>query len=995
MGKSPVRPGLHTLLSLTVLASLAGAQAVTTSSVGNGSKSVPANRTEPLVGPYGVLTDTRTEVANLNPEVFTGLVTDADGVLWALNPYASTVVSYSAVTPAPDLVVETGLHPVSVGIWDPGDLGQRKLLVVCTGTHALFVHDPADGRIEQVIRLDSEPGDMVIDQDNSRAFIACQGANTVIQVDLLTWKIAASYPIPCGERPGYLYLDRGAPDLDGDNRVYVGQSTTGNNSITIAVPTSSVGGVLDLDLLGGADLPDEDIFRIDPEAGVVEAVLSGAGSLIFQITRNPATNDLWVLSSDSNNKDLAIDSEPKLNGQVAINQLILVPAIDNASGLGTAGVGIDLDDIDAVMPGGQYDPTRSINQARALDILDANSTAPGLAFVASPMSDVIPLLDATGARLLDFQLPAGAQCYDVDVYDPDDTIVAALCLGTMTIELFQWSPFAAAPFASLPLGLDPTPAQIRRGRDVFLDGQRSESARFSCGTCHPGGRSDQLGWMLRGDPIDEKNVMVTQSLLSISDTFPHHWRGERELVNFQGAFGGLLGAPPAEQPTPSEMADFVVFMQTLQAPANPLQNPKRILDDSRGTLVAPNGHTGSAVNGQRWYQDVPNFNSNTCAECHTQETGSNGAFFVEVGTNAPRAANLEVAHLRQLQHKGSEAVTLEFGATVLQVNQNGFGLRHNGMTPTLFDFIVNISAFFALSEQQRVDVFRFVEQFDQGISPAAHWSSFFEASSAEHTPTSIRQVLLNGAIEGWNDVAVVGQYDTGAGLVPMRWLYNSGDELFISEDPAQAPIDWNEMVVATREGRARAAFIGLPVGNGRRFAIDHDADRLTNGQESSLGTDPWVADTDGDTWPDGYEAEHGDDPLVAQAPSADAMPPATTRVALDHRTSRTAKYLIQFSEQVTYTVDYGPLGSARVYQFTRDYFTDDDTFVLTHSDPSSPAQPAIAFDAMITMTDRNGNVTGPVVLPGFSPLETGEMLAPFLPYKHVAVMEWVQQVRNG
>ncbi|MFT7479484.1 MAG: hypothetical protein ACI80N_002780, partial [Gammaproteobacteria bacterium] len=42
-----------------------------------------------------------------------------------------------------------------------------------------------------------------------------------------------------------------------------------------------------------------------------------------------------------------------------------------------------------------------------------------------------------------------------------------------------------------------------------------------------------------------------------------------------------------------------------------------------------------------------------------------------------------------------------------------------------------------------------------------------------------------------------------------------------------------------------------------------------------------------------------------------------------------------------------------------------------------------------------GNVTGPVVLPGFSPLETGEMLAPFLPYKHVAVMEWVQQVRNG
>ena len=86
-----------------------------------------------------------------------------------------------------------------------------------------------------------------------------------------------------------------------------------------------------------------------------------------------------------------------------------------------------------------------------------------------------------------------------------------------------------------------------------------------------------------------------QSLLGIADTYPHHWRGERDLGDFQGAFGGLLGASVAERPNADEMDDLIAFFQSLQAPANPLQNPRRVLDDARRNRFASSVETGDAA----------------------------------------------------------------------------------------------------------------------------------------------------------------------------------------------------------------------------------------------------------------------------------------------------------------------------------------------------------------------------------------------------------------
>jgi hypothetical protein len=149
------------------------------------------------------------------------------------------------------------------------------------------------------------------------------------------------------------------------------------------------------------------------------------------------------------------------------------------------------------------------------------------------------MLSKDGEWLGLIQLLAGSIPFDLAL-DATGTLLYTYCWGTNTVQVN--SLLQPGVSWTLELGVDPTPERIRDGRTLWYDGERSLNARFSCNTCHPGGRSDLLGWSITDDPNDPKDVMVTQSLLSIEDTFPFHWRGERSLLDFNGAFPGLLGA---------------------------------------------------------------------------------------------------------------------------------------------------------------------------------------------------------------------------------------------------------------------------------------------------------------------------------------------------------------------------------------------------------------------------------------------------------------------
>jgi hypothetical protein len=435
-----------------------------------------------------------------------------------------------------------------------------------------------------------------------------------------------------------------------------------------------------------------------------------------------------------------------------------------------------------------------------------------------------------------------------------------------------------------------------------------------------------------------------------------------------------------------------------------VQNPLRVVDDSLGT-THPSVPTGSAIAGQNSALTVPNFNNQTCLGCHLTPTGSDATQIFEVFSGAPRTTSLEIAHLRQLQHRSleTEMIALPGSTTQFKFNRNGYGALHNGVEPTLFDFIFNTGVFQPLTPPGLVNTFRFVEQFDQGISPAVHWAGWYDSNAATTTnmTSQIKAILLDAADRGWNDAVAIGRFDTGSGLVPMRWVYVNGAQRFESDTPGVGSVTWARMVQMTTNGQAEHVFIGVPIANGKRFGIDHDRDGIINGGEAAAGTSEWDPDFDLDGWPDGYETAHGDDPLVAQATSSDGGAPTLASSQLDFANSRLAKYHVQFREDVKYTVTYSTSGGP-VRTFTRDYFSTSDTFVLTHEEPSTPdlspfgvlgTPITLNFGVSISFVDRNGNAGVPVTLSQFQP--TNAMLQIPLPLMHVKGMQWLTQSKSG
>lgn len=76
---------------------------------------------------------------------------------------------------------------------------------------------------------------------------------------------------------------------------------------------------------------------------------------------------------------------------------------------------------------------------------------------------------------------------------------------------------------------DFTPDAIRRGRIAFESASGSTSGRFSCGSCHPDGNTDQLLWIIGArctfGGCDQEEPRSTMPVRGLRDTLPLHWDG--------------------------------------------------------------------------------------------------------------------------------------------------------------------------------------------------------------------------------------------------------------------------------------------------------------------------------------------------------------------------------------------------------------------------------------------------------------------------------------
>lgn len=896
--------------------------------------------------PYSHLTNKRSSFTNFNVETVRGIAFHAgDQFTYGLNTHGSQIVVHEDLDGVPEETWPTVQFPASLAIWG------NKILVAGGGTHCIVQHDRLSGRIEKHLALPSEPADLIVDDENGWAFVSCQGADTVVQIDLASFGEVRRFDMEA-QRPRFLHLDRGDENDPTDNRVFVAPMLSGNNTtfFTDGGPPRIVD-LYDANVAPNGGLPDEDLYCLDPFLGTCNPVLTGVGTLLMDHGRHPTTGDYWLLNLDARNQDPTLDTEPELNGIFIDNRLTIASGLTHSSTPFRPTTFVDIDDRDPQTPAKDYTTNGSLSFPYSLEF--ANN---GLAFIASSTGDRVGVFTSTGVRARVLNLPDGSIPRDLAIDPWSEDLLFVYCWGTNVIQVFSIQPLRYTPVATLSLGFDPTPPAIQEGREIWYDAHRSLHGRSTCNSCHPNGGMDLLAWPISETPVDHKSIMVTQSLMGIEDTFPYHWRGERDLTAFNGAFVGLLGGPSVLDETPGGDRDkFYDFIFSLQSAANPQQNPSRVLDVALAQEVFPNSLAGNPIQGQLLFDTLPTIEGHTCESCHTGQTGSNGDVRTEAPSSITTERVFEVAHLRELTDKEQDEFDIKIAnSNGMLVNspraRNGFGFLHSGLNSTMFRFVDR----FSITDQQTSDITAFVLQFDEGISPGAHLSYHMDASNASGVAADIQSILLPQVAQDWVDVVVFGVPLFGIGQ-PMttRWQYDSTTGLFDPEYSSGASIPLSNFVSQAQLG-ASFTFLGLAPGNGRRFGIDHDDDGALNGDEMIALTDPWNPDSDGDGWPDGYEIKHQSDPNSSSSQPTDNTDPELLDMRLDFATTSFAKFFFEASEPVRYRVDYGTTGGVQRQHVNLDP-VQGGTLVLQKIEHSTPGETPLLFQGTIELTDLSGN----------------------------------------
>jgi hypothetical protein len=926
---------------------------------------------EPYTEPYALVDNQQADWTNLNLYPFRAMAWTADGThLYAVNTHDSTVrhFDYSAGNPPTMLEHRVPWGPVSVAIYDAHSDGIDRLLVVCRGTHALAILDRVTGEVLEMLELHFEPADILVVDSGATdyAYISCSGARQVGRVNLAT--LATTWiDIPA--------IQTAWMALHPDGRVLVAPLISGNNS------SSNGSAIVDLDvdpLNQFGELPDEDLFAIDPTSLVVTAISRKAGSVLFAHGVNPASGGRhWQLNLDSINKNPSQQSEPDHKGKFAKNRLTLTAL--PGSGSTTSHAHVDLDDFNSGQSGKQ-----------PLALPTGLSFAPSgeLAIAVGVGTDnAILLSTASGASEGTFVANSEMSLPSTSIpryalFDPsDEETVAIYCWGTNKIEFFQVSvsPPVHLTASTLSLGYDPTPFDVRQGRNIFYDAARSLNGNLNCASCHIEGSSDQLGWDLSDRPRDTKGALVTQTLFGIDRLAPFHWRGERpELEDFNGAFPGLLGA--SSELSPQDMAWFKAFVFSLRSPANIGASEYRVLDDFLAQ-AQEDGYVGSAINGQDLFRFEPvippgNPNGRACNDCHALPAGSNGDTFDLNPSSIPSMFHLEVPGFNELEDKDSRVVDVT-GLNPVKRALTGFGLSHVGQLASRHRFEGKFLTALG-GPQHRADVVEFLIQFDSGFGKVIHRGTLLDVNHPGNA-ARISDYLIPQVELGNGSLAVWGTYPVSGTPTEVTWKYDTATDEFVPDRNSLASIPLSDFVTQAAAGTARNFFVGLPPGNSAR-AIDWDLDGLVNKRETALGTDPYDPDTDNDGLLDG-------------STPGDTTAPLVQGLQILWTTAKNARLVFTTNEPVkihslVYSATNVPSQSVTPpADFSKVY-----SLILPKLQPSTIGGPTHNYGGTLIVKDDAGNQTS-TALPSFStdPFENDPQ-----PFKAViGNLQWTSTTPSG
>ncbi len=692
---------------------------------------------------------------------------------------------------------------------EPTDIlfaGQNQAFVCVSGLSQVKVYDPASPAANpQVIAIrGKQPRALSRDTNGARVFVSVFESGN--QTTTLPANVVTNNGGPPPPNPA-LAQGLPAPPAVGLIVKWNGSNWSDERNDgrwTAAIPYS----LADVDLV---------VLNAASATTTIANEVRGLGTHIGNTVFDSTANRLFVLNDDAHNN---IRFEPNVKGRFLNTR---VSALDLGSGGATP---IDLNPhINYANPAGS-DAERALSLALPGDIVRSPN---GTMYVAANGTAKVGVLDSAGnvqTRIGVGQGPTGL------AFSTGRNLLYVLNRFDDTISLVD--PVTQQQILTIPVGFNPEPDAVKRGRRFLYDCSLSAHGDLSCATCHQNGHRDGIAWDL-GDPTGQvqnvtsflpppfgvvqstfhpmKGPMTTQSLRGILGTEPLHWRGDRaQLANFNPAFMSLLGG--TRQLTSAELSDFQAFISSLTYPSNPNQNLDRTL---------PNPASGpNATRGQQLFNNV-GFDGGviTCNQCHTASPGflSGTSGFIIPAQALAESQNFKVPQLRgEYQKTGFFRVPGE--------QLTGYGFIHDGSTDTLFDFL-HASVFTFQNDGQRQDIEQFVLDFDTGTAPTVGLQMTVNASNKSTQTVTDRINLLMAQAALLNcDLIVRGNYGGS-----QRSLLYIGNGTFQTDKQSDPTVALQTLLNAVSTG-AELTFTGVPPGAGRRMSIDRDGNGTLNGDEA-------------------------------------------------------------------------------------------------------------------------------------------------------------------
>lgn len=200
----------------------------------------------------------------------------------------------------------------------------------------------------------------------------------------------------------------------------------------------------------------------------------------------------------------------------------------------------------------------------------------------------------------------------------------------------------------IQLGAPQKQTPERRGERIFSSASVTFQSQFSCRSCHPDGHTDGLVWDFDIDGIG-RNLLETRSLRGIRDTAPFKWNGKNPDLETQCGPRFARVLTRSDPFPPEELADLVAFIASIPLTAE--RFPAELADArERGRRVFFRTQTDSG-------RVIPR--AQRCDTCHRPplftdrlltDVGTGGKFdtphLLDIGSSAPylhdgRALTLE------------------------------------------------------------------------------------------------------------------------------------------------------------------------------------------------------------------------------------------------------------------------------------------------------------------------------------------------------------------